>query len=262
MSCLGPDYNPVPPREWARYENLCAYYGTNIVGLNGLTYNLSQLKKGNVLQYKKNSSNLTKNQIYSKIATGMWTNRTTTWASQSDIYTNPNTTSLKRVGYININISGPFPVPTTAPLTCNLPIIPPNNVLPINNSGTQPNPNPPPIIPPPPPSDKGSNTIIPNIVGPSEPEQIVIPDGGNMVCNIKENICTGEIYEVTRNQQCFPTSDSDVPGPIQSLCYNDALPTYYPRTKITYGTSGNKWPQGSKFIKSAVNTNTKSNIIL
>jgi hypothetical protein len=52
MSCLGSNYNPKPPREWYRFENVCAYNNTNInnlglVNLNGKTYPLSNLKKGN-----------------------------------------------------------------------------------------------------------------------------------------------------------------------------------------------------------------------
>ena len=51
--------------------------------------------------------------------------------------------------------------------------------------------------------------------------------------------------------RCNPTSASDVPGPITELCYNDGQQTYYPKTKLTYGTSGNKWPVNSKIVKSA-----------
>jgi hypothetical protein len=244
MSCLGPNYSPMPPREWSRFENRCAL---NISPTEFRT--VEMLKKGNILQYKKNSSNLTKKQVYSKIATGMWTNRTTTWATQTESYTNPNTNSLKRVGYTNIDISGPIPVPTVDGLTCSKPIIPTNNSLPI--VPVIPNPNPPPVIPEQ-STSKDVSPIIPNIQPKSIPTSIVIPDAGNLLCNISENICTGEIIDRTVFQKCYPTSDSDVPGPIEYLCYNTGLPTYYPKTKLTYGTSDNKWPQGAKFIRSAV----------
>ena len=51
MSCLGPAYNPMPPREWYRYNTPC------ITLLNGISSQsageLAMLAKGNVLQYKK-----------------------------------------------------------------------------------------------------------------------------------------------------------------------------------------------------------------
>jgi hypothetical protein len=95
MSCLGPNYNPVPPRAWSRVENRCAF-DENVP----LNTNLNQiLKKGNILQYKKNSSNLTQKQRYSQIAKGKWTNRTTTWASQTQTTSNPNTLNLQQIDY-------------------------------------------------------------------------------------------------------------------------------------------------------------------
>jgi hypothetical protein len=54
---------------------------------------------------------------------------------------------------------------------------------------------------------------------------------------------------VTQKNNCNPLSASDVPGPTTAaLCYNSALPTYYPKVKRTYGTAGDKWPQGAKLI--------------
>lgn len=76
MSCLGPTYNPRPPREWSRFSTPCTALTSSITPQNA--YNLAMLAKGNVLQYKKNSSNITKNQRYSQIARGSWTNRNTT----------------------------------------------------------------------------------------------------------------------------------------------------------------------------------------
>ena len=251
MSCLGPKYSPIPTREWTRFENRCIY---NVVSTDYRA--AAMLKKGNILQYKKNSANYTKAQIYSKIATGMWTNRTTTWAAQSETYTNPNTASLKRVNYTNINISGPIPVPTVEPLTCS---VPSNNNIPSNNNPIIPSDNHPIVDPVPSPIipelgpliNPVESPIIPNIQPAAIPAIIVIPDAGSLLCNISENICTGEIYKVTKSQNCYPTSDSDVPGRIEYLCYDNSLPTYYPKTKLTYGTSGTKWPQGAKIIRSA-----------
>ena len=104
MSCFGPNYNPQPPREWYRFQNNCstaAFSPINITTLlnpsNNISpaykYQLAVYKKGNILQYKKNSSDLTKKQRYAQIAKGMWTNRTKTWSSQSESVSNPNSSA-------------------------------------------------------------------------------------------------------------------------------------------------------------------------
>ena len=101
-------YLPVPPRVWSRVQNECSVNtnSSNLVYepltkqyLTQVEYNRQKQiqMKGNILQYKKNSSQLTKSQKYSQIAKGQWTNRTKTWATQSLTYSNPNTTSLQRV---------------------------------------------------------------------------------------------------------------------------------------------------------------------
>ena len=200
-------YNPVPPRVWSRVQNPCSViaYKNDDPGANSdfarAEYDRQMLLKGNILQYKKNSSNLTKKQRYTQIAKGMWTNRTKTWATQSDTYTNPNMTSLLRVNYTILDPSNntfssrsnPFGCPTT-----------------------------------------------------------VIPDGGNLVCNVVVNPCTQEVVKRTKSQQlCNPTSDSDVPGQIQLLCWNDGTQTWYPRQRYIMPTSGTKWPVGYKGFVSA-----------
>jgi hypothetical protein len=81
MSCLGNNYNPNPARVWSRYQPNCS---SNAFDPDNMKY------KANVLQYKKNSSNLTKNQRYSQIVTGYWSNRKNSWATQSQTYTNPD----------------------------------------------------------------------------------------------------------------------------------------------------------------------------
>ena len=123
-------YNPQPPRVWSRVQHECSTINDSN-SENSLVYSyLSKqyvtpavyeserhmLQKGNILQYKKNSSNLTKNQRFSKIAKGQWTNRTKSWATQSQTYSNPNTSSLLRVNYSKI------PVPNNAvlQLDCSL----------------------------------------------------------------------------------------------------------------------------------------------
>ena len=270
MSCLGSKYNPVPTKEWYRYENRCIYDTTapngkvvyvpllkQYVSSESLAYELAVLKKGNILQYKKNSASITKNQRYAQIAKGSWTNRTTTWATQSDKYTNPNTNSLQRFNYNNITIN-PTNQVTSYATTYNVvnadgvlcaPESEPtqNGFLPTNNSsGTSNQPTMPPeqgATPPP------TNPIIPSITSAPPVTEVQIADGGNLICSVSVNICTGQVYKTTTSLSCNPLSASDVPGPsISRFCYNSALPTYYPKTKLTYGTSGNKWPTGAKVI--------------
>ena len=247
MSCLGPDYNPFPTREWSRVENVCVYDNFNTI--NYLSDN-NMKNKANVLQYKKNSSQLTKQQRYAQIAKGYWTNRTTTWATQTESYTNPNTQSLQRENYTNITTNG---VPTFLPITCNNANTTGSySMLPstISAQGT----NPPPVLPPPPPPVvESSNNVLPNYPNTiTEPAPVVvIPEGGYLNCNVVTNICTGVSYTVPKKKNCFPTTDSDVPGPIMDLCYDPKDPTWYPRQRYTMSNSTNKWPQGSKFIRSA-----------
>jgi len=298
MSCLGPGYNPIPPREWSRFENPCAYSNIDVPQNAAAAYQIAVLKKGNVLQYKNNSANITKRQRYAQIAKGAWVNRTTTWASQTQTYTNPNTNSLKRANYVNLDTN--TLLPTQLPLTCSAPVTPSNLSLPAiitnNNSSSIVLPiysvsythpiietnltstvshdinlglslGDSPIIPPVVPPSAGSDAapLLPPLYPVLQPPPIVIPDGGSLICNISQNICTGEIYSETANQFCYPTSDSDVPGPIIYLCYNDSLPTYYPRVRRVYSAGGNKWPQGEKLIfsgNSVIPTNNFANQIV
>jgi hypothetical protein len=269
MSCLGSKYSPKPTREWTRYENPCIYESfpnnsvvyvpllKQYVSSEALSYELAVLKKGNILQYKKNSANITKSQRYAQIAKGSWTNRNTTWATQGVSYTNPNTTSLKRINYSDVLVNPSNKVTSTsstytvtnadsilcAPETA----VTQNGFVPTNNSSGDSNQ---PAMPP-----KNSelpaptSPVIPSIVTPPPVTEIRIANGGNLICNISENICTGQIYKTRASLNCNPLSASDVPGPsLSRFCYNSALPTYYPRTKLTYGTSGNKWPTGAKLI--------------
>lgn len=187
MSCLGPLYNPRPPRAWSRVQ-ICSL---NLNGNFDPTQEIMR-NKGNVLQYKKNSSNLTKQQKYSQIAKGMWTNRTKTWASQTQTSSNPNTNSLLRVDYLETNI------PTLDPFC-------PNST---------------------------------------------IKDGGKLLGNTVVNQCTGDIILQTITEKCYLTTDSNVPGPIEKLCWNNEQ-TWYPKQRLNMNNSGNKWPQGYKGFVSA-----------
>lgn len=260
-----------PPREWSRFENRCAYSLTNplenlnsqktkyvpfvdnIFNPSDYIYQQAVFNKGNVLQYKKNSSNLTKQQRYAQIAKAMWTNRSITWATQGIIYSNSNTNSLKRVGYTSFDVTNGQTTSTqgiTCPPTPSNPTFSslPNRNTTVNTSQ--------PIIPPINQSTLNS-PIIPVITEPAAITSIIIPDGGSLICNVSENICTNEIYDVTHTRDCYLNDVSDVPGSPTLLCWNDGYQTFYPKTKLTYGTSGNKWPTNSKFIKSALTVSTK-----
>jgi len=243
MSCLGPNYNPIPPREWYRYKPACINQLQNPGVADA--YTLAVLYKGNILQYKKNSASITKNQRYSQIARGAWTNRTTTWASQTQTYTNPNTKSLKRVNYTGALGENSIYDPRICP-----PIIPTPSYSALPPSGESLPPAPvEPVLPPLPPPPVGpAGPILPPLIDPAINPDLVIPDGGTLLCNTVEIFCTGEVVTQYVQVFCNPTSDSDVPGPIIDLCYNNGLPTYYPKTKLTYGTSDSKWPVNSKFI--------------
>lgn len=262
MSCYNNNcYLPRPSRVWSRVQNSCSV--ANDVDNNGLVRNpltgqpipavvlaerIAMLNKGNILQYKANSSMLTKTQKYSKIAKGQWTNRNTTWATQTTTgYTNPNNTSLKRTGNIvNIAIdpiTGAIIGPTTAPVTCPQVLNPFNEGLPLNeNVGSINEPEIPPNV------ELTGSDNFPSIIPVTIPQPIVIQDGGNLICSIQENICTGETKSNQSQQICHPTTDSDVPGPIQDLCWNDGTQTWYPRQRYVMTNSGNKWPQNAKLI--------------
>jgi hypothetical protein len=270
MSCLGPDYNPVPTKEWYRFQNRCPTINNvsteNEVNLvledpanalpHAYEYNVAVYKKGNVLQYKKNSSNLTQLQRYSQIAKGMWTNRTKTWSSQSESVTNPNSDLLKRVNYgtvlvPNYSVDGTEivePVLATSDITYCLPILKNNfAALPPRQNRLNNNPTVPLVVV----NSTTTLTLPPYVYRPKIITPAAIQTGGSLIGTITANPCTGQILQKTYTQLCNSSSDSDVPGPPVVLCWNDGLQTYYPKTKLTYGTSDNKWPTNAKLIFSA-----------
>ena len=155
-----------------------------------------------VLQYF-NGGQLTKQQKYSQMAKGTWTNRNTTWATQNlNGYTNPINLKMRRsrTSY-NIAISrttGTVIGPTTLPVTC--PFIPTNdnNVLPTNdndnNNNNDTNIDAPPVIPPPDDTVIISNPNQPYFpVSPVSPitpvAPIVIPNNGSLLCHTFHDFC-------------------------------------------------------------------------
>ena len=256
-SCLGPLYNPRPPREWNRFVP------NRLDPINGENFIVAQNRKGNILQYKKNSSNLTRNQKYALIAQGRWVNKKS-YATQSDKYTNFNNGWLKQQN----NAFTTATIPTNNQYNCN-PSTQSNKVLLPTNSG---GPTPPstPIIPPvpPPPSTPSSHPLLPPSTPDAEPpEPTVIPDGGNLNSCVIYDYCENKVIKQFTNDFCNSTRASDVPdhtvidkdgrkeGRGITLCYNPAEhPTYYPRTRRTYLAGGNKWPTNAKPVFSANST--------
>ncbi len=193
MAC-NRNYVPNPPRTWYRVQRPPIEY------LPPNEQQKMQAKqKGNVLQYKQNSSNLSKKMIYSKMAQDNWTKQQVTYATQnSNGYTNPNNKLLKRMNNINIAIdanTGAIIGPTDMPITC--PTIPsgtayslPNKIKYSGSSKSQ-NPELPPITP----NTSGNNSdSLPEIPNPyMPPKTIVIADEGTLLCGTLENPCANNI---------------------------------------------------------------------
>lgn len=216
-------YLPKQTFAWSRVQNQCTYTSDHVnetfsqinnttLTLAQATFQEKQYYKGNILKYNKNSSGLTKNQKYAQISKGLWCNRTKTFATQSQTYSNPNTTGLKRINYTDVPVN--------------------NTIIgfPNNTSG---------------PYQYG----IPN---PFKCSSYVIQDGGSLVCNAYVNPCNGNIIQTVNNTYCAPTYCSDVPGPIMNLCWNPKLPAFFPKNRYVMTNSNNKWPTGYKGFQSAL----------
>lgn len=189
---------PVP---WARVRLDCS---STIINTE---LSKQMLEKGNVLQYKKNSAQLTKSQKYALIARGKWINRTKTYATQSDICSNPNTNSLRREGgeVICIDRSSPYQYDLLNPFTCN-------EVLCFQ-------------------TDNSYNLIV---------------NGGILLGNQIVNPCTQTLEKTTSTNPCNWNTASDVPGKIQPLCWDLRLKPWYTNKRYIMNTSGNKWPTNYK----------------
>ena len=125
-------YNPNPPRLWSRFDYVCPCSpgqpscSTNYDKLN-------ERRKAEILKYKANSSCITKKQQYANAGSDRWlTGRKRSWATQTVSYTNPNTSSLQRVGDVlvcnNNNVSCSLTsdsnVPGKIQRLCNDPSVP------------------------------------------------------------------------------------------------------------------------------------------
>jgi hypothetical protein len=270
MSCFGPNYLISTTNPWYRRESVCtdflAGYLNENLNANGTIYipilkkdvlitqvynEFQMYKKGNVLQYAHthHTNKLTKNQIYASIVQGKWISKKS-YATQTETYTNPNNNYLKRVNYDVINVD--TGVQTTEPITCpsNTPQTP-ANILPVNNNTPSVVPN---ILPPPPPTPSKNKFTLPDIVPVVDtPQNNNIPDGGNLVIGIIENICSGESKIVCNINPivCFPSSFSDVPrenGIDKELCYIKGTPTWLPGSGINTSSAidGGQFPTNYK----------------
>jgi len=204
-------YNPKPPRLWSRVQNPFVD-NTNLQNL----YKEKLLSKGNVLQYKNNSSNETKKQKYSKIARGVGPGRTKVFATQSEKYTNPNTNSFLRTGSRIIpfpnyvvgepnNISGPYSFNVPNPDNCN-------------NDGS-------------------------------------LEDGGTLVAGSYVKPCTDIILSNGKKKGDLiynSSSSSDVPGRVSTLGWDPSLQPWFPRYRYIMPTAGGAWPKGAKIFISAL----------
>ena len=227
-------YKPTPPRVWSRVQSQCTYTdasdNSNInfeqvyIPLTGQVVSQAQANyekqlfyKGNILQYRINSSKFTKAQKYSQLAKMYGPNRTKVYATQNQTYTNPNTTGLLRVNYS----TNSYP---------NQIVGAPNNI---------------------------SGPFSYNIQNPNDCSGNSIQDGGTLLCGTFANPCSRKIIKQTPTISiiCNSASASDVPGP-SVLCWNNKIHTFSPRTKYFMNNSTNKWPQGYKGFISAISPNT------
>uniref|UniRef100_A0A6C0E482 Uncharacterized protein n=1 Tax=viral metagenome TaxID=1070528 RepID=A0A6C0E482_9ZZZZ len=256
MSCLGPNYLITTTPPWYRRRTVCTDPG-NIINRNedGTIYvpilkkkilitelydEFAMYKKGNVLQhsYKHQTNKLTKNQIYALLAKKKWITRKN-FATQSETYTNPNSSFLKRVNYDVINAE--TGAQTTESITCPTFIPQPTpTVLPPNNNTPSVIPN---ILPPPPPTPSKHKFTLPDIKPVVDtPQNINIADGGSLVIGVIEDICTGK-RKITCDFSpivCFPSSYSDVPrinGVDKELCYTKGSRTWITKSGINTSRS-------------------------
>jgi hypothetical protein len=273
MSCLGPNYVISTSNPWYRRESVCTditnYISNNLnaddtiyipilkkrVLITKLDDEFKMYKKGNTLQYAyiHHTNKLTKNQIYALICQGKWSSKKG-YATQTETYTDPNNNFLKRVNYDVINAT--TGATTTEPITCpNINPPTPANVLPTNNNTPSGVPN---ILPPPPPTPSKNKFTLPDIKPVvNTPENINIPDGGNLVIGTISDICSGKSKIICDRDPfvCFPSSSSNVPrenGVDTELCYTKGSPSWFVKSRINTSSAidGNKFPINFKGLTS------------
>jgi len=219
-------YNPIPPRVWSRVQNPCTFivpgdqYLSSYIPLTGQTvsqaqadYEIKQLYKGNILQYKENSAMLTKSQKYSQLARCAGPNRRKVYATQSETYSNPNSTGLLKQNFVTY----PFP---------NQLVGAPNNI---------------------------SGPFAYGIPNPDGCSGNSVQDGGTLVYGTYVNPCSNEVIKncVRPATICNPASASNVPG-YSFLCWNIRSQTWFPKPRYFMNNSTDKWPINYKGLVSAI----------
>lgn len=222
------NYNPVPTRVWSRVQGVCTEAQLDAPNSDALStaetqYLLQVLYKGNILQYKKNSAMLTRNQRYARVARGYSCTRNHSFATQTQTYTNPNTLGLFRA------FERTYPYP--------------NNVVGAPNNPAGP--------------------FEPNVPSPNQCSTNAVSDGGILVAGTYADPCTNEVIRQLPNDPivCSSMSASDVPG-TGYLCWDKRMETFYPRYNYTNNNSGTKWPEGYRAFVSAVNPEQVANCII
>jgi len=199
--------------------------------------------KGNVLQYPANRSFLSKKMKYASIAKGLWTQRKKSWASQTSSITIPNVSQLYRP---NAEVVSNNPSGEIFFGDCHRRIKDPESFPISQASGEGINF---PDIPNPQPQDTSTDAFP--ITPPKVDLKLSIINGGNLVACSRENLCSGLITTQIKDIGCYPTSDSNVPGPIINLCYPNNIELTLPHPPRKY-TQANKWSRDT-FIP-ALNT--------
>jgi hypothetical protein len=220
------NYNPKPTRVWSRVQNPCTYDNSynnqndvytpltgQIVSLSQANYEQQMINKGNILQYKGNSARLTKSQKYSQLVRCAGPNRTKVFATQSQTYTNPNTSCLLRVNYKT------YEYPNQIPGV-------PNNI---------------------------SGPFQYNEVNPNGCPGNTIQDGGALICGTQIDPCTNKIIKQKDYSVFIynPASASDVPGG-EILGWSNKIQTWFPRNRYVMNNSTDKWPINYKDLKLAI----------
>jgi hypothetical protein len=224
-------YLPNPPRAWSRVEGNINCISPIVPPLGNYNvyvpltkqtihpaiaaYEQKILYKGNILQYKNNSSNLSKKQIYSKIANRTWVNKKS-YATQSLTYTNPNTNSLYRANASTIssrnetigdvgNPAGPYGDIYYNPFNCS------NDTI-----------------------SEGGTLICGTLANPCNNKLIKSTKSQNCALITSSNV-----------------PGFGVPWISKILCWNKKLSVYIPRQRRVMNNSGTKWPVNYKaFISS------------
>jgi len=255
--CILKNYLPIPPRDWTRANSLEFYYLNNYqpesIYIPKLDKYVSPIEarvlsrmfvKGNVLQYPANRAFLTKQMKYAKIVRGLWNQRKKSWASQSSRITMPNVNQLYRPNseIISNNANGEI-VFGDCKAKAKDPVSFPIGGEPVENGINFPD------IPDPVPQDSSTDAFP--IFPPKVKVELSIITGGNLIACSKENLCSGAVTTQLKNIGCYPTTDSDVPGPIMKLCYPNNIELTLPHPTRKY-TQANKWSRDT-FIP-ALNT--------